>query len=382
MTGLRSKQVYHEDHCRSSNSVLNQNLFKLPDIRHNEKIQYKGILESYRADQRSKKATNSGDTETIYLDDFLLVHQDQSKLLSQAPEAVNILESLGWQVNYQKSVLRPTQQIEYLGITWNTNNNTMFLSRKKLEKILKSVDFILAKQSCNLKQIQRLLGQLNFANFVIPRGRLHCQHLQIFSHRFNHRRPKERRIVPSRAIADLKWWRGAIWSTTSIHPGPYTHFLTTDAADTGWGAQLDEIPMMGAWTRRQRKWHSNRKEPFAVYAAIQRQATQLKGAHVLVQSDNRTLVAYIHNEGGTRSLSFLDLTCKLLTLTDRLNSVCQRITSRGGTTALPITSHEAGVCQSGTCCSWQQNSYSTDGALQTSTFSHPQRQLWSRIMSY
>lgn len=58
---------------------------------------------------------------------------------------------------------------------------------------------------------------------------------------------------------------------------------------------------------------------FAVHAAIRRQASQLKNAHILVQSDNRTLVAYICNEGGTRSLSLLDLTCKLLTLTDRLN---------------------------------------------------------------
>lgn len=56
-----------------------------------------------------------------------------------------------------------------------------------------------------------------------------------------------------------------------------------------------------------------------MYGAISRQQRFLQNAHILVQSDNRTLVAYIRNEGGTRSLALLELTIKLLELTERLN---------------------------------------------------------------
>lgn len=95
--------------------------------------------------------------------------------------------------------------------------------------------------------------------------------------------------------------------------------MTTDAADAGWGAHLNEKYITGKWSMHQRSWHSNVKELFAVYSAISRHQMLLQNAHILVQSDNRTLVAYIRNEGGTRSLALLELTTRLLELTKRLN---------------------------------------------------------------
>ncbi|CAH2104341.1 unnamed protein product [Euphydryas editha] len=74
---------------------------------------------------------------------------------------------------------------------------------------------------------------------------------------------------------------------------------------------------LGSWSPQQRGWHSNRKELYAVMAAIRANAAALSKSHVLVQSDNRTLIAYIWKEGGTRSLTLLGLTYKLLTLTDQ-----------------------------------------------------------------
>uniref|UniRef100_A0A6V7J7R6 Uncharacterized protein n=1 Tax=Bracon brevicornis TaxID=1563983 RepID=A0A6V7J7R6_9HYME len=37
---------------------------------------------------------------------------------------------------------------------------------------------------------------------------------------------------------------------------PVTHFPTTDAADYGWEAQLDDVQVTGQWTREQERWHS------------------------------------------------------------------------------------------------------------------------------
>ncbi|KAJ8736191.1 hypothetical protein PYW08_006847 [Mythimna loreyi] len=46
-------------------------------------------------------------------------------------------------------------------------------------------------------------------------------------------------------------------------------------------------------------------------------AEALKNSHILIQSDNRILIAYIRKEGGTKSQGLLALTFKLLHLTDR-----------------------------------------------------------------
>lgn len=253
----------------------------------------------------------------VYLDDFLLVNQDQSKLCQQAAEAVRHLEDLGWQVNYEKSILTPTQDLEYLGIRWQTAKNLMSLPITRQEKLDKSISQVLQRSRICLRDLQCLLGQLNFANFVIPRGRLHCRRMQMFLRNFDKESPRKKLPVPGVVAREMMWWRGATHHSSPIHNKPATHFLVTDASDLGWGAQLDGETMSGVWSNHQKRWHCNKKEMFAVVAAIQRNVKRLQNAHILIQSDNRTLIAYIRKEGGTKSIALLALTAKLLNILDR-----------------------------------------------------------------
>ncbi|XP_039764301.1 uncharacterized protein LOC120636803 [Pararge aegeria] len=253
----------------------------------------------------------------VYLDDFLLVHQDQSKLCLQAAEAVRHLEHLGWQINYQKSILTPTQDLEYLGIRWQTIANSMSLPTRRINILNEALKDSLLKSRISLRELQRLLGQLNFANFVIPRGRLHCRNIQIFLRHFDRNRPRLKLFIPQVVEQEMIWWCRATNLWSPIHLKPATHFLATDASDWGWGAQLDGKLMSGAWSAQQKAWHSNKKELFAVIMAITSNTRSLRRSHVLVQSDNRTLIAYIRKEGGTRSLSLLTLTFDLLNITDK-----------------------------------------------------------------
>lgn len=253
----------------------------------------------------------------VYLDDFLLVNQDRSKLSLQAAEAVRLLRHLGWRVNFKKSILSPTQDLEYLGIRWRTAINTMSLPKQKIEDLKVTLHQTLQRNTISLRLLQRLLGQLNFANYVIPRGRLHCRKMQIFLRRFNKTRSRHKEAIPRLVRQELVWWRGATHQTSPIHNPPATHFLATDASDIGWGAQLDGTLASGVWTAQQKSWHSNKKELFAVMAAIKQNLNLVKGSHVQIQSDNRTLIAYIRKEGGTKSLMLLTLTSQLLRLVDQ-----------------------------------------------------------------
>lgn len=67
----------------------------------------------------------------VYLDDFLLVSQDRSKLKTQFLEAVELLEFVGWGINRDKRVMYPCQKNDFLGILWNTRDNLMNLPQKK-----------------------------------------------------------------------------------------------------------------------------------------------------------------------------------------------------------------------------------------------------------
>nr|XP_026501314.1 uncharacterized protein LOC113404600 [Vanessa tameamea] len=109
---------------------------------------------------------------------------------------------------------------------------------------------------------------------------------------------------------------------TPIHPQRMaTNHVITDASDIQWGALVNNEMVKGSWEHHQSKWHCNLKEMYAVIAAIFSRATLLQHSRVILQCDNRTLVSYIKNEGGTRSRQLLDLTQKLLALVDHLNVV-------------------------------------------------------------
>lgn len=255
----------------------------------------------------------------VYLDDFLLANQSMHKLRDDIALTVNIMQKLGWAINFEKSVLNPTQCLEFLGITWDTKRNAMSLSESKCLSLRKALHEQLTSGKWSLKQYQRLMGRLNFANFVTKRGRLHCRTLQFFSRQLSKSHPYRKVTIPQPVQIDIKWWINAIGARMPIHMNAVTHLLTTDASNIGWGAQINDHFIMGTWKKTQMSWHANRKEMFAVYAAVLHEQNHLHDAQILLQTDNRTVVSYINKEGGTKSKKLLKQTRQLLSVLDTLN---------------------------------------------------------------
>ncbi|KAI8428629.1 hypothetical protein MSG28_007365 [Choristoneura fumiferana] len=105
----------------------------------------------------------------------------------------------------------------------------------------------------------------------------------------------------------------------SHSPATNHQFLTTDAANYGWGAQLNDMILSGTWTGEQRLWHSNLKELHAIHAALRASRYALRNSTLLIQSDNRTALAYLKNEGGTRSTELLEEVRKILLFADGIH---------------------------------------------------------------
>ena len=56
----------------------------------------------------------------VHIDDHLLMHQDKEKLREFSATVLVLLESLGFLINYPKSVLEPTQTLGFT-ILWKRN---------------------------------------------------------------------------------------------------------------------------------------------------------------------------------------------------------------------------------------------------------------------
>ncbi|KAL6475051.1 hypothetical protein MHYP_G00160910 [Metynnis hypsauchen] len=79
-----------------------------------------------------------------------------------------------------------------------------------------------------------------------------------------------------------------------------------------WGATLMGRAVNGMWPPQLSQAHINYLELLAVFLAVKHFRKLLQGQHVLIKTDNSTVVAYINRQGGTRSLRLHRLTRKLV----------------------------------------------------------------------
>ena len=71
----------------------------------------------------------------IYLDDLLMMHQGRAQLEQITQLICQLFESLGLIVNQKKSILTPTQELEFLGFRLCSMTMRLSLPPKKLRKI-------------------------------------------------------------------------------------------------------------------------------------------------------------------------------------------------------------------------------------------------------
>ena len=88
--------------------------------------------------------------------------------------------------------------------------------------------------------------------------------------------------------------------------------LFTDVSSSGWGAQLGSRSTRGQWSASQRSWHINALEMQAFINAVRDFLPHLRSRVVRLMCDNAVTVAYIKNEGGTRSYTLMQMTLRLL----------------------------------------------------------------------
>ena len=94
----------------------------------------------------------------IFLDDILLIGEKFSIVNKNIRITIDLLTSLGLLVSLSKSILKPVQLIEFLGMT--INSKTMEISRpiSELDKITKQCNKLLKMQTTSIREISTLLS--------------------------------------------------------------------------------------------------------------------------------------------------------------------------------------------------------------------------------
>lgn len=174
---------------------------------------------------------------TAYLDDFLVTGETEQQCFLAQQNLIEILRSLGFFIAWDKCI-SPTQQLTYLGVTFDTTDMSVKIPPDKLSKLHEELNFFSEKKRATLKQIQRLCGVLAHCSKVVKGGRT-------FSHRIIELLkgwpPNTKRIrLSDQCKYDILWWKNFadifngknLMIAYNFGQGP--HF-TTDACFAGYG---------------------------------------------------------------------------------------------------------------------------------------------------
>ena len=254
----------------------------------------------------------------MYLDDWLLRSLSRTTLLRDTQFLMDLCVDLGLRVNVSKSSLIPQQDFVFLGIRFMTVPFLCYPSEDRFQRLQVLLRGFLRRPALSAKMWMRVIGSLTSMTSQVPLGALHRRPVQLwFLAHWRHPRLLLQSIpVGSSVRQALRWWtvRSHVMIGASLSPFNPQVTMYSDASLSGWGAHLDSLTASDSWPPRYRSYAINWLELKAIHLALGHFLPQLRDHHVLWMCDNRTAVAYINKQGGTRSQSLYVLARDILLL--------------------------------------------------------------------
>ncbi len=251
-----------------------------------------------------------------YLDDWLILAQSEVELLSHRTLILSHLERLGLRVNFAKSALSPSQRVSFLGTVLDSARMRAVIAPERALAIQKLAATFKSDTARPLKVFQRML--MAAASPVLQLGLLRMRPLQRWlKPRVPHNAWRHGRLhirVNQACVTALTPWKNPRWMEKGVAMGlVHTRkVVMTDASNTGWGALCEGKPTFGHWSKAESGFHINCLEMLAVCRACQFFLPDLIGRHVLIRSDNMSVVSYINHQGGVSSKRLFILAERLL----------------------------------------------------------------------
>ncbi|XP_053389192.1 uncharacterized protein LOC128552195 [Mercenaria mercenaria] len=217
------------------------------------------------------------------------------------------LDTLGFVINKQKSVLVPTQRITYFGYILDSVLFMVFLPEDKILKILKTADYLLSKTKIKIRDLSAFIGLLINAFHAVLEAPLHYRTLERFKVRALKISPDFDSLVElgKNEKQEILWWKQNIHAKNGkkIRQKPVSLWILSDASNIGFGSSClqKEGKTGGRWTTYEAQNHINYLELLAIFFALKSWAVDQNHVHIGVQSDSTTAIAYINNLGGMQN---------------------------------------------------------------------------------
>lgn len=239
----------------------------------------------------------------IFLDDILCIDRGYTQCQQNTIFTKNILESLGFVINHEKSCLIPKRECTFLGFIFDSKDMSLKLPEIKRNKIKERLQHITKLKQCKLRDYASFLGLLTSACPAIQYGWLYTKELERLKYlRLLDNLSYEQTIdLPTHINDDITWWIEHIQK--DVNPFKFNDFkleIFSDASTTGWGAFCENNECHGFWKNSEKEMHINTLELKAAFFALKVFARGLRNCEILMRIDNVTAISCINRMGSVQ----------------------------------------------------------------------------------
>ena len=248
-----------------------------------------------------------------YIDDIIIFADSYDSCLADTFCTIKLLESLGYMVNYSKSVITPTQRIEHLGLIIDTVSMKVKVNSDKCSNIISLCSSLRKMSNPTIRQVARVVGTMVSYIPGVEFGIMHYRNLEIckilaLKREFGNF--DKCLTLSHKALNDLSWWEENInTQCTDLNKPQPSVFIFTDSSSSMWGAVIGEVKTGGSWNDLEKLEHINVLEMKAILFGLKSLCAVFHDTHIRVRTDSSTCVAYINEKGGVKSYK-----CNLLSI--------------------------------------------------------------------
>ena len=242
-----------------------------------------------------------------YIDDTFLKVQLYQDCVYAVDNTVQLFTDLGFFVNIEKSVFKPSKQVVFLGFWLDSELMIVKLTEEKADKLILKCTQLLECDEASIRDVASVVGTLNAASAGVEYANLFIKNLE----RSKNVALKEKKgdfdkfmVISPQMKVDLLWWVKNV-KTQVYHVERLTISVVihTDASLLGWGCKSDdESSANGRWNATESTFHINCLELLAIFHALRALCAQMTDVHIRIVSDSSTAVYYIAKMGGIQSV--------------------------------------------------------------------------------
>ena len=149
-----------------------------------------------------------------YLDDWIIRATSQEQSREHTQHIIQLLQSLGWTINWDKSMLQPSRILDFLGLHFNLEQALISPPASFLPTLTEVLSHLSPSTVMSARKVSSIISRMSHFAPFISSGRLHLRFLQFW---FKHCKVSWSCTKWSlgKIIRALQSWNSAIYYTLS-----------------------------------------------------------------------------------------------------------------------------------------------------------------------